>query len=131
MFWRCKIEPNANILKSISNPIVKCISRVQKMVIKLIRICVKSSLASICPSLTLIVCLINARIIIITVHINNCGQPVNIDWAKAHKWYPFECLAQLESSQHDAFKQRFLHSYSNVNKMMEYERFNGINTLKW
>lgn len=42
-----------------------------------------------------------------------------------------KCLAQLEPSQHDAFKQRFRHSYSNVNKMMEYDRFNGINTLKW
>lgn len=126
-----RAEPNAKNLKSISNSDIKFISRVQKIVLILIRIYVKSSLASICPSLTLIVCLINAYIIIIIIHINTCGQPVNIDWAKAQKWYSFECLAQLEPSQHDAFKKNFLHSYSNVNKMMEYDRFNGINTLKW
>lgn len=66
-----------------------------------------------------------------TTHTYTYAQPVNIDWTAAQEWYPFECLAQLESSQNDAFKQRFRHLYSNANKMMEYDRFNGINTLKW
>lgn len=93
----------------------------KEIVLKLIGICVKSSWASIC--LLFNQCL--------NLDICTDGQPTNIDWAKAKEWYKFECRAQFEPIQYYAFKQRFRHSYLNINKTMEYDRFNWIKTLKW